>query len=355
MRPFWSEFLRNNFCRPASAYTLPDGRRRLAFVDLAKGIAIIMVMLTHTHEFSPVGFSLYRVPLYWIVCGLFFKENITLPDLMVRKANRLLVPMIFFTTIGMLLYVAVGRPLPEMSLFYTQPLSVIMQINRPMWFLYTLFTAYILLWIVCRMFHSVAMRCILVGMLASISDSFYYHPGVFGIFSAMAALPYMFVGYLLHGCRWIYTTNHDTMLALAGATVFCIVEYTAIAMGLPLVRYSVNVYDCSRPLIYLLSISGILGLLCVVKRVAWLPVISYFGRYSIVSLCVHFPLMVTFWELRYHHDCGWLADPGFTLVFFLILWLSIPFFVKFFPRFCAQRNLFRLREHESSIFTARFI
>lgn len=342
MSSFWRDFLRENFRRPApGTYTLPDGCPRLAFVDLAKGIAIILVMLTHTHEFCPTGFSLYRMPLYWIVCGLFFKEKITLPDLMARKASRLLVPMIFFTIIGMLLYVAVGRPLPDMSLLYTRPLAIVIGVNGPMWFLYTLFTAYILLWMVCYMFRSVAMRVVLVCVLACISGRLYFQSGEFGLFTAMAAVPYMFVGYLLRRCRWIYTADHDTMLALAGAAVFCIVEFTVIVLGLPQVDFSMNGFNYSRPLVYLLSISGTIGLLFVVKRVSWLPVISYFGRYSIVSLCIHFPLMITLWELRTHHGCRWLADPVYTIVFFLTLWLLIPFFVKFFPQFCAQRDLLR--------------
>lgn len=346
MGAFWSGFLRENFSRPApETYTLPDGRPRLAFVDLAKGIAIIMVMLTHTHDFSPTGFTFYRMPLYWIVCGLFFKEKITLPDLIVRKANRLLVPMIFFTIIGMLLYIAVGRPLPDMAQLYTDPLAIVRGVNGPMWFMYSLFTAYILLWMVCCMFRSVVMRVVLVCLLAYVSGDFNFQSGEFGMFTAMAALPYMFVGYLLRGCRRIYTTNFDTMLALAGAAVFCIVEYAVMNFGVPNVGFGSNIVKGSRPLMYLLSISGTIGLLCVVKRVAWLPVISYFGRYSIVPLCIHFPLMITLWELRDHHGCSWLADPVFTIVFFLILWLLIPFFVKYFPRICAQRDLFRLRKH----------
>ena len=197
MSPFWRGFLRENFCRPdPRTYTLPDGRPRLAFVDLAKGIAIIMVMLTHTHDFSPAGSTLYRMPLYFMACGLFFRDNVTLPWLIVGKANRLLVPMAFFTFIGALMYVAVGRPLPELAQLYAAPLGFVRGVNGPMWFLYTLFVAYILFWMVCRMFRQAFMRGILVCVLACIGGRFYDSAGWGGLYAAMVALPFLFVGHL---------------------------------------------------------------------------------------------------------------------------------------------------------------
>lgn len=77
------------------------GLKRIEYIDLMKGICIILIILLH----SSVGFHYdyindmlknMRIPLYFCLSGLFFKEYNGFCDFVVRKFNKLIIPYIFF-------------------------------------------------------------------------------------------------------------------------------------------------------------------------------------------------------------------------------------------------------------------
>ena len=50
-------------------------QKRIEFIDLAKGVCIILVVIGHCG--APInipGFEIVRMPLYFILSGLFFKD-----------------------------------------------------------------------------------------------------------------------------------------------------------------------------------------------------------------------------------------------------------------------------------------
>ena len=65
---------------------------------------------------------------------------------------------------------------------------------------------------------------------------------------------------------------------------------------LVLANISCTIIPTGVSLRYIYSISGVLALLLILKKIKYLPVISYYGRYSIVILCtsylVYSPLRV---------------------------------------------------------------
>ena len=76
---------------------------RYAFVDLAKGICIMLVVWHHVVstwglETYPLkeAVSSFRMPLYFFLSGLFFKEYAGFFDFCKRKINKLLIPFAFF-------------------------------------------------------------------------------------------------------------------------------------------------------------------------------------------------------------------------------------------------------------------
>lgn len=129
--------------------------RRLAHLDVAKGISILLVVLGHSRVIhGPTKANLVlgtiRMPLFFFVAGLFFKHRKTLGALAREKADSLLKP--FFVTLavvgvfqilqdrvaassyfGMLAY-GNGRTIPWV----------------PMWFLPHLWTVFVFSWAYLR-------------------------------------------------------------------------------------------------------------------------------------------------------------------------------------------------------------
>lgn len=75
---------------------------RIKFIDLAKGMCIMLVVLYHInkrYDMYPELFkilSTFRMPLYFFLSGLFFKEYENFLGFLKRKTNKLLIPFLFF-------------------------------------------------------------------------------------------------------------------------------------------------------------------------------------------------------------------------------------------------------------------
>ncbi len=76
--------------------------QRIDYVDLAKGICIMLVVYNHvcklyhhTDDILVIQGS-FRMPLYFILSGLFFKEYSGFSSFAKRKVNNLIVPFFFF-------------------------------------------------------------------------------------------------------------------------------------------------------------------------------------------------------------------------------------------------------------------
>ena len=75
--------------------------RRIDFVDLTKGVCIILVVMAHVGgAFEQLDtnsmLSCFRMPLYFFISGVFFKSYEGLLGFILRKINKLIIPFLFF-------------------------------------------------------------------------------------------------------------------------------------------------------------------------------------------------------------------------------------------------------------------
>ena len=83
--------------------------RRIDFVDLTKGVCIILVVMAHIGgAFDQLDkhsmLSCFRMPLYFFISGIFFKPYEGLYGFIIRKTNKLIIPFIFFYVSAFLLH-----------------------------------------------------------------------------------------------------------------------------------------------------------------------------------------------------------------------------------------------------------
>lgn len=286
---------------------------RLAFIDIAKGIGILLVALAHngTAGYAPFlhhWIYSFHMPLFFFLSGLFFKPELSLLELVRRRFDTLLKPFffgifliyfgaVFFDTMG--IPVAWGRILKALYAngYYLDWVA--------MWFLPALFTVNLFAFLFYRTLGR-AERLWLrwSGLLAVLGLGAWtvnwftpFQVNLLGRSLALNGLPWSLDLAMLAGFYFILGREvfqhaprpwFDSPLLLVGAGGLNL----ALNLLFPqTMDFNTRTYDV--PVVFTLeAVSGILFVLALSRQMergpAWLGgFFSYIGRISVVILIFH--------------------------------------------------------------------
>ena len=72
---------------------------RIEWIDTAKGICILLVVYSHVYMGDHPALlhfqDYFRMPLYFLLSGLFFKTYNNFHNFFIKKTNKLLIPFVF--------------------------------------------------------------------------------------------------------------------------------------------------------------------------------------------------------------------------------------------------------------------
>ena len=300
--------------------------KRIPYFDLAKGVCILLVMWFHLGVHTPFDpyLDAIRMPLYVFLSGLFFKTYGGILQLMYKKTKKLLIPFFFFYLTTSVLLPILAHNLLGINFETGQDWRLLYAFltyhdfpNIPLWFLWGLFMLNVAFYVLHRFIKSdilLGLCCFVLGIVlgkilslpASISKAFVY------IF-------YFYLGYM--------ATRHDIIGRLPVRKALPLALLLFVALGFFNPASDVLLYIQQT----LLSVAGVLALLLLCKVIKHLPYISYVGRYSIMLLVTHEPLIRLL-------DVVHIGNP---YVCFLILTASylliIPFMRRYMPYVTAQK------------------
>lgn len=107
-----------------------ETKKRIEFIDLAKGVCILLVIMMHTDvNVDFPGLRGMRMPLYFILSGLFFKDYGGFLNLLVKKANKILIPFLFFYLASYSIFYLIGSGYLPILLKARQPVYPIYSHN----------------------------------------------------------------------------------------------------------------------------------------------------------------------------------------------------------------------------------
>lgn len=319
-------------------------KKRIEFIDLAKGICIIMVVMGHCG--SPLvipGWEIVRMPLYFILSGLFFKDYGSWRNLLVQKTNKILIPFLFFYLLGYVGYYSIQMLAPQYLITEANGIWDMFDnrqfFNGPIWFLLCLFWCNIIFCTISLWIKNDMLRIILVCILGTIG---WYLGNVRHIFVplfmdvALTALPFFAFGYYLKRTPILYPNKYDKynllIALLFWGIAFILTQTTHFRLSL---HYNI-IEGWST---YLISITSVISILFLCKIFKRIPVISYCGRYSIIILCLHHlvyrPIKLIINQTGIH--C--IEGGGTAILTLLICIACIPLCIKYIPWFTAQQNL----------------
>ena len=131
--------------------------KRLEYVDIAKGIGLLLVVCSHSDAFDLMWYMMDMcIPIFFFCSGYTYKMKGTFRDSMAKKFRRLFVPYLFF---NLMMLCAFGHfSIRELigilySRYSLYPLDVTPNIkfftsgNYPMWFMTSMIVSYFLFYI----------------------------------------------------------------------------------------------------------------------------------------------------------------------------------------------------------------
>lgn len=321
-------FLRSTFCRPAADETMgSSGRARVHFIDLAKGVAIILVVAFHaglTDNIPAIGAM--RMPLYFVLSGIFFKYR-GFVDFLFKKTNNLLIPFAVFLVLGISWRVALrGQGVIDIL---GQPIREPFIANQAIWFLIALFWVNMLWAAIYRFLNKEILRFIAV-MACGFEGYVLSHAGIYlplFISSAFTAIPFFYIGTLIRPWLIERTMRVTTVLVLAAIFIAGGIVYS-IVRDTPMIEFCSNDYRGSVVGVFINSLMMVVGMLMLCKAIVWLPVISFLGRHSIVVLGLHLPAMKFAQKISHILTGRYLSELEVVVCALLICWISIPLYRK---------------------------
>lgn len=342
-------------------------KKRIEYIDLAKGFCIIMVVLYHVAKFYDTTllvnglFKLIRMPLYFFLSGVFFKEYGGFLDFLKRKTNKLLIPFSFWYLLlsvcfPLVLYYLFGYVSDRMEDFSFLGLLTSFWTKEDfpdsaIWFLLCLFYVNLLFYLVYLLSSFFKSHKSLVIFVLSIII------GGIGMFlcfrkinlpafldSSLTSLPFFCFGYLVRNHTKILEPNkYDKHLLLISLVLFCLVGGIALLFreGYSL-KYNMFTYK-SALIAYPCGFLGTLAVILFSKKVNRLPIISVFGQYSIMILVTHKTILelysILFRALGVADNIAIYLNLTITLLSYLLI---IPFMKRFLPHVTAQKDVIKV-------------
>lgn len=261
-------------------------KKRLFYLDAARGLAILLVALGHIWETDrpiPVLIYSFHVPLFFIISGILTartrQELRPLRQLVLARLRTLIVPYLFFELVFVVLSgLQNGFDLSSRGTHFYSGL-LLQPMNVPLWFLPTLFLAELLLLLLLRITGSKSAAlaiCFVLYLIPFFPQAAQLLPDAAA--RCLCSVGFLALGYLL--CGAVQTLDPPLLLLLPAA---------AAGGFLALQNGKVGIYRLTFHNPVLFTVCAAAGSLCVIfllkkRRCALLELI---GQNSLAILGLH--------------------------------------------------------------------
>lgn len=304
-------------------------KKRLEYIDIAKGLGIMLVILSHTELWSEAFCRFFRhtttiffMPLFFLLSGLFYK-----PINIRKRTIRLIKPFLFFYTLtfGLHLYPVLFK---GQQFDYNDAFGFLLgrsiEWNGPLWFLISL----IFIVIIAQKF--VTIKGLLLSMLVTsiiilLKPTNYYY-----FASTLLGLSFFITGnifkeYFCHFHKWwIYFVT-----ALLVVISYLTQPFPVCGVASFIIKLSwMDFFSIS-----ILSIFTVVGIAQLIEKIPFVNrILLYIGENSLIIFATHLLIYKRMGFL--HHE---IISPTFTCLISLIavLLVEIPL-IYFLNKYCPK-------------------
>lgn len=331
-------------------------KERIEYIDLAKGVCILLVVIMHVTPHIGGGFPALmclRMPLYYFLSGMFFRAYDGFSSFLKKKTDRLLIPFVAWYFIGYAIHyfkvLAIGDSEHEYLLtdLFLEPEFY----NGSIWFLLSLFWCNLLYYFVHQTSPKIWIQGLLVlsfaiiGWVWSFAD---YHNFLY-IGSSLISLPFFFIGRQMVANNLIRNEKNPKIDILTALSCLALAVACLTLPAEPFkIQFYLNHLSSGNPaLLYVTSISLVILTLIICKYVKHIPYVSFLGRFSIIVLVTHMLLKNSINRAVRHLIGVNMSDEAFNLillgVILALMAIIIPLCRRYLPYITAQKGLFEER------------
>ena len=277
-------------------------KKRIEWIDMAKGYGILLVIYGHIDEFGTIGRWIYsfHVPIFFLLSGYVFNSDGGWKQFLKKKCRTILVP-----------YFAYGIPIlavPVIRAFLWKRLRVaylwklaecflLQKRLTTLWFLTCLFCLNVLFYVLTRLIKSDALL-ICVSIAAAALGLWYYSMGGWAVpWNAdvcLTALPFFCAGYL---CK---KKSAMTARFFEGRRIWAVMLgalFANVLLGQLNMKFSgvtLNMFHVEYGwalLAYPAAFAGVLFIVCL-SKLRTVEGIAYIGRNSLIYFAWHQALIL---------------------------------------------------------------
>ncbi len=282
-----------------STNTLSQTKSRIDWIDTAKGLGILLVILGHTYSIPHWIYCLiygFHMPLFFLLSGLTYRydpkisfrayvgklaKTYLLPFITLALIN-LVIQSLWLSYLGQLDLYTIGKYL--MGTLYCYATMEWMPNCSPLWFLCAIFLSKLLLFLFYRLYRSnklwITLAVVLCGTIAWLADCLSFPRLPWNLFPAMMGCVFLWVGHLLREDK-TFLQQGWSKLTLAPMLIALLIS-PWIAKNVP--GMNQNFYD--NVLLFLISGFGfsflLIPLAILLRKVAFLS--RFLGRNTLILM-----------------------------------------------------------------------
>lgn len=285
-------------------------KQRIAWLDIAKAIAIFLVVLGHTLRGGAVQRILYsfHVAAFFLLSGMTCRTD-RLKERIKNDFLRIMVPYYSFSVISILIFLFLGKFAADalertvntslrhnlLGMLYACPLDGRLKFNMPLWFLPCLFATKMLYYglsKLCRGKQASVLLCSLTLAAVGVAYTRLNGTGLpFHLSVALKMLAFFSFGRALF--LWLPAIEDRLAGYKAAIAGFALLALTAVvALIAPAVDYAHDIFQNIASFL-VTSVAGSLGICLVSMALGRCKALEYIGRSTLAILVMHkFPVLL---------------------------------------------------------------
>ena len=320
---------------------------------------MVLVVWQHTHtyymdlETGEFWLESFRMPLFFLVSGMFFKMYGGFGEFIHKKFNSIIVPFLFFylifsVLVPNLLYFCGYDGLRQASnLGWISLFNCIFEktySNSPVWFLLALFWINLIFYGICLISKKTegAIQMIVVVALSVVCGLCGFYLGVNKVFvwanidNALTACPFYCVGYFLNKTELVKSPPKWIFLILVIVLGFLFTLYFSHGLSFKQNKWDENdlfsLYSC--------GVIGSLSVIALSKIVEKFRLLKYYGENTLLILCMQMPVIQAVNLAVKKIGMSQMAEFLLTFVVVMLAFcIIIPFMNKYLPWFVGKKGL----------------
>ena len=282
---------------------------RIAYIDVARGIAIIAIVAGHLEFSGADGIDwvsrfvfLFHVPVFFVITGYFLSAKKPFGEFLKQKTFRMMAPYVFTCLVMLVilaaLYLFTGKTQPPAIYPNIREFAIaalygagtpgvlkpegIMHIGA-IWFLEALLVAIVIVRASMPLKKYAVIPVVAIAIAGIVSARYFWLP--LNLQSGAMGALYVYLGHLLRTKDFF---NRPFSLSLFAVLTLVVVESFAMGVNISIVRAYCGPWALGIPVAMASSVWCImLAQLVSSKASAATRFLSFYGKNSLVVLCVH--------------------------------------------------------------------